>query len=191
MRARPNGFTIIDLLLLNLILALIAVITVPAFIRFQSRSKQSEAKANLKALYTLELAYLQEKDVFTDKVARVGFEPERGNRYQYNLAAWSQDHLEDRSGTQVVSHFDDNGIARDTFKFFMPPAIGAVTARLPQVTAGPVDAHFIAGAVGWVDEGPTPDAWTISSRTQSAREGGVAILKGVPHNDEPCGSCTQ
>src|SRR5207245_2042822 len=97
---KPNrGFVFADLIIMNVIVMLIALVTIPVFIKFQSRSKQSEAKANLKALWTAEMAYRQEKDVFSTDVGKVGFEPERGNRYQYNALGNSQANLEQRTGT--------------------------------------------------------------------------------------------
>ena len=92
-----RGFTFFDLFLLQIIVGLIALVTVPTFLKFQARSKQSEAKANLKALYMAEKAYFQEKDTYDSNPSVVGFAPERGNRYQYNLLGNSTDHLEGRS----------------------------------------------------------------------------------------------
>src|SRR5438309_2647858 len=94
-----RGFTVIDLILLQLIVALIAIVSLPNFIKFQSKAKQSEAKANLKAFYMAELAYHQEKDLFSTNMSAVGFSPERGNRYQYNALGNSQANLEQRTGT--------------------------------------------------------------------------------------------
>ena len=192
MRRRPNGFTIIDLILLNLIVALIMAIGIPNFIKFQSRSKQAEAKANLRALYYAEKAYFQEKDTFTPLVDTVGFNPERGNRYQYNLNAWSQDNLQDRTGTQPVHHLGppgDDGIAVDHFKFPVAPVNPLVNpSRTPLVIQQAVGS-FTAGAIGWVDEGATPDVWTISSVDYRSRGGKLLAGAGVPYNDEPCSTC--
>src|SRR5438105_11937960 len=49
-------------------------------------AKTSEAKANLKALYTAQKAYFQEKDKLGTTMPEVGFAPERKNRYTYFLA---------------------------------------------------------------------------------------------------------
>jgi Tfp pilus assembly protein PilE len=184
------GFTVVELAIVKVIFILIGIIGIATFNTFQARSKLAEAKANLRALYTSELAFLQEKDVFSTSPEKIGFEPERANRYQYNLVAWSRDHLEDRSGPLNVQHPDDDGIARDTFKYFQPAPQVPVAARLPQVNPGPVGAMFIGGALGWVDEGATPDVWTIASFDQPARVGGVSIPAGTPYHDQLCSTCT-
>src|SRR5439155_12371974 len=115
---KHRGLTLIDVLILSVITTLIAIIGIPNFIRFQAASKQSEAKANLKALYMAEKAYFQEKDTYHSNPSVVGFAPERGNRYQYNLLGNSTDHLEGRSGTIIPPPaFDEDGIAFDSFKY--------------------------------------------------------------------------
>src|SRR5437773_1453977 len=80
-----KGFTLIELMIVVAIIGILAAIAIPNFIKFQARSKQSEAKANLKAMFTAEKAFYQEKDRFSSYVAEVGFAPERNNRYNYAL----------------------------------------------------------------------------------------------------------
>ncbi len=60
----------------------LAAIAVPNFIKFQCRSKQSEARANLKALNLAQTAFKVEKDRF-GMFDEIGFAPDRGTRYSY------------------------------------------------------------------------------------------------------------
>ena len=83
MKKLMKGFTLIELMIVVAIIGILAAIAIPNFIKFQARSKQSEAKANLKAMFTAEKAFLQEKDRFSSYVGEVGFAPERNNRYAY------------------------------------------------------------------------------------------------------------
>lgn len=159
-----GGFTAMELLVAIAVLGILSALAVPNFIRFQARSKQSEAKANLKALYTAEKAYFQEKDTYNKLVGPIGFSPERGNRYTYYLDGTDTTHLEDRSGTVPVPHLDDTGISADLFKF--PTAINPTEpfhcGRQPFVKPGPTGA-FIGGASGNIDNDATQDQWTVAS----------------------------
>jgi len=82
------------------IIGILAAIAIPNFIKFQARSKQSEAKANLKAIFTAQKRFFQEKDRFSSLTGEVGFEPERNNRYAYFLAA--SGNIEDRTNSTIA-----------------------------------------------------------------------------------------
>ncbi len=179
---RPSrGFTAFELLILTLITFLISVIGIPNFIKFQARSKQSEAKANLKALYTAEKAYFQEKDTYSPLVDDIGFSPERNNRYQYNLVGYGQQNLQDRSGVKIVDLPTNDGIAVDTFKF--TPIVSVPYINEPYVQRGP-DASFVGGAQGNIDEDGTLDRWTISSLSRGpAGDDPNPVPAGEPTNE--------
>ena len=49
-RLRKRGFTLIELMIVVAIIGILAAIAIPNFIKFQAKSKQSEAKTNLKAI---------------------------------------------------------------------------------------------------------------------------------------------
>ena len=93
------------------IIGILAAVAIPNFAKFQARSKQSEAKANLKAMFTAQKAFTAEKDRFSTLTGEIGFSPERNNRYAYFNAGGGS--LEDRSGTITSSLPTDSTISYD------------------------------------------------------------------------------
>src|SRR5256885_7130632 len=121
-----KGFTLIELMIVVAIIGILAAIAIPNFIKFQARSKQSEAKANLKAVFTAQKAFFQEKDKFSSLTGEIGFSPERNNRYAYYLTGSAT--LEDRSAATIPQATTFSGIAVDTFKY--------TTGTMPATFAG-------------------------------------------------------
>jgi type IV pilus assembly protein PilA len=65
------------------LIGVMAAIAIPNFINFQGRAKQSEARNNLKAAFTAQRVYFQEKDRWGRTFEEIGFAPEKGRRYTY------------------------------------------------------------------------------------------------------------
>ncbi|HEY4716251.1 MAG TPA: prepilin-type N-terminal cleavage/methylation domain-containing protein [bacterium] len=81
-----KGFTLIELMIVVAIIGILAAIAIPNFMKFQARSRQSEARTNLKSLFTAELSYwAQYGSLGGGNVCIVGYAPERGNRYAYMI----------------------------------------------------------------------------------------------------------
>lgn len=83
----PRGFTIIKLMVVASIIGALTTTVVTNFMKYQARAKQSEAKANLRSIFTAQKARFADKDAYSVQGDLIGFAPERGSRYFYRLDA--------------------------------------------------------------------------------------------------------
>jgi type IV pilus assembly protein PilA len=149
-RLRKNrGFTLIELMIVVAIIGILAAIAIPNFIKFQAKSKQSEAKTNLKSIFTAQKAFYGEKDRFSTTFGIIGFAPEKGNRYTYAVG-----------GTDTI--------VTDTARFSEPESWqGSFTGANGLSSAGVEGScptcSFGAIAYGNVDNDSISDSWAISS----------------------------
>lgn len=61
---KKNGFTLIELMIVVVIIGILAAMAIPRFMRASAKAKQSEAKEILKQIYVMERAYRQEKECY-------------------------------------------------------------------------------------------------------------------------------
>jgi type IV pilus assembly protein PilA len=186
MKKLAKGFTLIELMIVVAIIGILAAIAIPNFIKFSARSKQSEAKANLRAIFTAEKAYFSEKDTYSTLTGNIGFSPERGNRYQYNLNGTGN--LDARSTTQIVVAATTEGISVDTFKFPTVTAVALVCGSGAAAVTGGSTGSFVASAEGNVDNDTTLDIWSISDASRitsgAACDAPTNVAGGEPANEQ-------
>jgi type IV pilus assembly protein PilA len=199
-----RGFTLIELMIVVAIIGILAAIAIPNFIRFQARSKQGEAKSNLKSMFTAERSFYQEKDRYSGQVDEIGFAPERGNRYIYRLGDCTKAEVRDAAAAVRDLAGLDTCIQVDKFKYSTitsnVPAFVPGTAGMPAAAEGVINAancptcDFMGTAAGDIDaENVGIDSWVVSSVNAAivAKCGNIdtAAPAGTPfntYNDVTC-----
>ena len=66
-----KGFTLIELMIVVAIIGILAAIAIPNFLQYQMKSRQSEAKTNLQAIKTSEVAFQAERGCYVGLLGRV------------------------------------------------------------------------------------------------------------------------
>ena len=86
-RLSPRGFTLIELMIVVAIIGILSAIAIPNFARYQSKSRQAEAKIALASIYGGEKAFFAEYSAYLQDLAAVGYVPEGFKRYY--ATGWS------------------------------------------------------------------------------------------------------
>ncbi|MBI2371506.1 MAG: prepilin-type N-terminal cleavage/methylation domain-containing protein [Deltaproteobacteria bacterium] len=142
-----QGFTLIELMIVVAIIGILAAIAIPNFLRFQAKSKQSEAKTNLAAIGTSAESYRAEKDTYVATFTTLGWSPQGSPRYKYGYGASGSLTY---TGNTTVSDSDVTNVD------------AAATA-------------YTSGAAGNIDSDSTVDRWNYyDSRTLSNTQDDVA-----------------
>ncbi len=140
-----KGFTLIELMIVVAIIGILAAIAIPNFLKFQAKSKQSEAKTNLKGIYTAETGYFGENNAYSG-FDDANWTPVGQARYHYTLTGAITGNTSLEKGAQLTgltANWTGNGGAT--------PALGASPSQT-----------FTAGAVGNVDNDTATDCWEIN-----------------------------
>lgn len=158
------------------VIGCLAAIAIPNFIKFQSKAKQSEARANLKAAFTGEKVYFADNNKYSESPMEIGFSPERGNRYLY---AFSTEGDLAPPGKIEKQH---TGVLADTSR--LPVNNDSLEKGVPQEVwdeCGITENDITIVAAGNIDNDDTVDVWTISSKDRTVN--GQRVPAGTPFNN--------
>jgi len=160
-----KGFTLIELMIVVAIIGILAAIAIPNFLKFQAKSKQSEAKSNLAAIFTGQTSYFGEFNNYSNFTA-INWSPSGTPRYRYTLGGWGA---------------PDNALIIGAGGTIAVP--GSWTGNLNNVTASDgtemntaflaptidnTNKLFTAGSGGVISNNGKTDAWSINQKRQLA-----------------------
>jgi len=86
---KVHGIMLIEVMIVVAIVAFLAVIAVPNYLKFVARAKRAEAQLNLVALYAAQKVYWSEHGTYTNVLHganSIDWEPEGKNQYTYGFA---------------------------------------------------------------------------------------------------------
>lgn len=84
-----RGIMLIEIMIVVAIIAFLALIAVPSYLKMVARAKRAEAQLNLAALYTAEKLYWSEHGTYTATLQGengLGWQPEGKTHYTYGFA---------------------------------------------------------------------------------------------------------
>ncbi len=150
-----KGFTLIELMIVVAIIGILAAIAIPNFLRYQSQSRQAEARTNLGGIFVAETSFFGEQSRY-GSFGEVGFAlAGSSNRYTYRSGAAGA-----AGGTN--SGTTAQGATQDTIN----AGVGTVAAQ-GTPAANNSGTGFTATAAGNLDNDPTIDQWHVNDLKQN------------------------
>jgi type IV pilus assembly protein PilA len=166
-----SGFSLIELMTVVAIISILVTLGMPNFMRFRSKARQIEAKANLSTLFAAEKGFYAEWGAYTGDFRDIGLMVTGKLKYDigfssagYQPPAPFTNAASDACGARTAFNTEVSACALDNKSFqasviFRPaPASGGCKAGSDPTITG-----FRATAIGVIigDRTNTPDIWTI------------------------------
>ncbi len=185
MRNNKSGFSLVELMVVVAIIGILATIAIPNFSKFQNKAKQSNAKAELSAIFTAEKAYFAEYSSYYHNLHTIGFIPD-GINIVYTTGTPGT--CAAPAAGLVKARLYTTGFGTAFTGSYTPPASSCNTAAIwngfypsgtgVTYTSFPVGANTVAGGTGTLGSGGTftavaagilsgtnADAWTMDENS--------------------------
>jgi type IV pilus assembly protein PilA len=185
-----QGFTLVELMVVVAIIGILAAVAIPNFVKYQAKSRQTEAKIGLAAIFTAEKSFSAENNTYTGCLAQAGYTPDGQNHY-YSVGYVASSATAAKcgpTGTSACDYFSFSGttpvgkcnavdvtyLATGTWTATASDSAFPENMKANQaVTTPPGSASiasvissttFTAGATGQVSNLTTNDYWTINDQ---------------------------
>lgn len=148
-----EGFTLVELMVVVAIIGILSAVAIPNFKRYQAKSKQSEAKIQLAAVYTAEVSTNSDYDTYGTCLVSMGYDISPRGYYTIGFETGY-----DASTKFAACTAAGNKLSPGTHQ----SANGAIATTLPTSTAA--QNSFTAGAAGQIStSSTTDDTWTVDN----------------------------
>ena len=168
-----TGFTLVELMIVVAIIGILSAVAIPNFKRYQAKSKTSEAKLHIAAIYTGEIALSGDYDSFGTCIEFMGYSRVAGGTYYavgfstHNTTANGQ--VDTNAGfSSCTGTSNCCNYASANYGFSATKSVGGVTAAYTELAATSVvnntGTTFLAEAAGRITPDLTIyDRWTITA----------------------------
>jgi len=167
MQKLNQGFTLVELMVVVAIIGILSAVAVPNFKKYQAKSKTSEAKLQLAAIYSAQVAHYSDYDTYGTCLKDMGFDPSEESSERYYTVGFNVADGGTAADASSRGAACDPGTATDGSHFFI--AYKGVGGAAPPATVSTTTSistnSFQAAADGTVSKDYVgSDEWSINEK---------------------------